>query len=272
MTREEHKEQIKEIYEEIWAFENKVFDPELKEINFRYCVFSTADSVKSYSAYHWYYFKDDELFRQDHHLAALVFLFFFKNYPGIFSTASNGIFGGFMSDDVKIVKEYYQIPFEQYVDSFVPGYFNIRLIRSIFANDLDQTQQLIKDYRKAVEKRLKSYYHFSTVFEGIIERDEIKINDAILELVKTKRYRQTLVTNKIYCYDALELAKMCSYFGFSITVDHPDFPLRLAKFEPLDHYQTKPYLENKEVFDKWVKFKYRESQSGLFRLWNKIVK
>lgn len=171
---------------------------------------------------------------------------------------ANGLFGGFMSDDKDLVEQYYLLPIEQYVDYWGPSYYSIRIIRALLIEDYNSALNLIIEFRKSIEKRRKGYFHYTTVFEGIINNNEEMINWGILELTKSKRFRETSASQKIFCYDALELAKMASYFGFEITVNHPAFPLPLAKFVPLENYEVKPYYKSKEAFEEWAAFKLSE--------------
>jgi len=143
-----------------------------------------------------------------------------------------------LSDDKETIEAYMDLENPIMNKKFI-GYYIIRAIQNVLKNNLLELEINIEGLKKETDKKkYKSFLGYFDFFEGILNKNNEKINNALLKLADTQSKRESVssITKKLISLDTLALAKLAIIKGFEINILHDLVPIELLPIQPLKKY------------------------------------
>jgi len=154
----------------------------------------------------------------------------------------NHITYALLSDDKELIKRYANLGHKVYMWMVERGHSTpMYCIQQIMKSDWEQVKWSLEIMKTKNVKMAKAIQPDLRFFEGILEKDENKMRDAVIQLLKNhkKRNGQMGIAQDYISVPALTYAKLAWLQGIEIEIDHPLVPKELLPIRPLDNYDDK---------------------------------
>jgi hypothetical protein len=147
-----------------------------------------------------------------------------------------------LSDNIPLMQEYAELGHSKYTWMVEHGHSTLLYaIQQVIKEDWERLRWSLDIMASKNQKLNKVLLPDRKFFEGMLARDETKIIEAIMALLKDhkKRNKHMGIAQDYISIPALGYAKLAWLKGMEIEIDHPLIPKALLPYMPLDKYDDK---------------------------------
>jgi len=147
-----------------------------------------------------------------------------------------------LSDNKELIQRYADLGHKVYMWMVEHGHSTLLYcIQQIMKYDWERVKWSIEIMKTKNLKMAKGIQSDLSFFEGILEKDENKMREAIMQLLKDhkKRNKHMGIAQDYISVPALTYTKLAWLQGIEIEINHPLVPKELLPIRPLDIYEDK---------------------------------
>lgn len=155
-----------------------------------------------------------------------------------------------LSDNNELIKRFADLGHSVYNWMVEHGHSTLLYcIQQVMKENWERVEWSIEIMKTKNSKLRKAILPDILFFEALIEKNETRMFEAIMQLLKDhkKRNKHMGISQQYISIPALTYTKLAWLNGFEIEIDHPLIPKELLPFEPLRNYDEKyDFLKNNQ--------------------------